>query len=105
MTELTVLKKTKCRLGDVTYAEYAWVPGQAIVSEVRIQDVPITNGRLVGSPSGDVEIFNWGVRALWVGEPPAENKIAPWQLNDLREAAGLPRGPEIPRAGWAAEPF
>ena len=111
MSEFVILKTVKRPQATVTYAEKAWVPGEAIQSQVTAANLPFApestqEGTVTGSPAYDVDHFNWVVRALSVGEPPAGDKIQPWQLNDLREGAGLPRGPEIPRSYyWDFNPF
>ena len=102
MKDFTALKVVERPGGPVIYAEKPWVPGEAIESLVTVDGI-VPGASLPrackGSPAYDVDTFNWFVRSLSVGEPPAADKIQLWQLNDLREAAGLLRGPEIPRKG------
>ena len=98
MADFTLLKTVTRPRGDVTYAEMAWVPGEAIRSQVTAASVVVEGQYLSGSPSGDVDTFNWMVRALSVGEPPLKDKLSIYDLNILRERAGLHPGPTLRRA-------
>jgi hypothetical protein len=110
MKDFVILKTVNRSQGNsaicrIHYAETAWTPGECIAARVKVDGIQYRTEPKFGKdqmpdmPSEAVEHFNWCVRAFSVGEPPAADKIQLWQLNDLREAAGLPRGPEIPRKG------
>ena len=94
MPNFTTLRIVRRDLGSIEYAETAWVPGEAILAQVTLLGIPQYKPGDEPVPSSAAELFNWCVRALTVGELPAADKIQLWQLSDLREAAGLPRGPE-----------